>query len=309
MELLRGFEAAARHLSFTRAAKELHLTQSAVSRQVRQLEAQLGARLFQRSTRSLALTDVGYAYYTEVQRLLRQLGEATRRVRTTRAERLVRVTTTPTFASLWLIPRLSDFQTQHPQIDVRVVAENVLRDLQRDDFDLAVRYSTRVLAGPRAVKLFDERLVPLCSPKLAAGKLLRKPQDLRGHFLIHFNDLDGYAPWLSWETWFAGAGIAPLEGKGALYFSHYDQAIRAALAGQGVALGRVPVVDHLLKEGRLVAPFGRRVQVTLEDKSYWLIGGERQRERREVKAFCAWLLAARQTQAFANSRRQTLASS
>lgn len=290
MELLRGFEAAARHLSFTRAAAELHLTQSAVSRQVRQLEALLGARLFQRHTRALALTDVGYAYYTEVQRLLRELWEATQRVRATRAERTLRVTTTPTFASLWLIPRLAEFQSRHPQVDVRVVAENVLRDLGRDDFDVAVRYSRRALAGPRAAKLFDERLAPLCSPRLAGVKALRNPADLRGQFLIHFNDLEGYAPWLSWDTWFAGVGAQPLEGKGALYFSHYEQAIRAALAGQGVALGRLPVVDDLLKDGRLVTPFGRRFQVPLEDKSYWLMVAERQRERREVKAFCSWLL-------------------
>lgn len=290
MELLRGFEAAARHLSFTRAGAELHLTQSAVSRQVRQLEDQLGMRLFDRRTRSLVLTDTGYVYYQEVQRLLLRLKEVTQRIRTARTETMLRVTTTPTFASLWLIPQLSDFQQRYPHIHVHVVAENALRNLKRDDYDVAIRYSSKATAGPGASKLFGEKLVPLCSPNLATRKSLRLPEDLRHFFLIHFNDLDGNAPWLSWETWFSGTGSSPVEGKGALYFSHYDQAMRAALAGQGIVLGRRPVVDDLLRDGRLIAPFGSRLAVTLEDRSYWLMLADQRRERREVRAFTAWLL-------------------
>lgn len=290
MELLRGFEAAARHLSFTRAGAELHLTQSAVSRQVRQLEDQLGVRLFDRRTRSLVLTEAGYLYYVEVQRLLLQLGEVTQRVRTGRSERTLRVTTTPTFASLWLIPRLADFQQRYPHIHVHVVAENALRNLRRDDYDVAIRYSPKAVAGPGASRLFGEKLVPLCSPKLAARRSLRRPEDLRHFFLIHFNDLEGNAPWLSWETWFSGTGAGTVQGKGALYFSHYDQAMRAALASQGVVLGRLPVVDDLLGEDRLIAPFGPKLSVHLHDKSYWLMLADQRREKREVRAFAAWLL-------------------
>lgn len=290
MDLLRGFEAAARHLSFTKAGAELHLTQSAVSRQVRQLEDQLGVRLFDRRTRSLVLTDTGYVYYMEVQRLLLQLHEVTQRVKTARTERTLRVTTTPTFASLWLIPRLADFQQRYPHIHVHVVAENALRNLRRDDYDVAIRYSPKAVAAPGSTKLFGERLLPLCSPKLIAGKALRHPEDLQHFFLIHFNDLEGNAPWLSWETWFTGTRTRTVEGKGALYFSHYDQAMRAALAGQGIALGRLPVVDDLLRDGRLIAPLGAQMAVTLEDKSYWLMLADRHRDKREVRAFGAWLI-------------------
>jgi LysR family glycine cleavage system transcriptional activator len=290
IELLKGFEATARHLSFTKAGAELFITQSAVSRQVRQLEEQLGVRLFDRRTRALALTDVGHLYYVQVQRILLQLEEATQRIRTARTARIVRVTTTPTFASLWLIPRLSDFQRQHPHVHVHVVAENALRNLGRDDFDVAIRYSPKLVAGPGAAKLFDETLVPLCSPKLVTRRRLRSPADLKNFFLIHFNDLEGYAPWLSWDSWFEGIGDDVVEGKGALYFSHYDQAMRAALAAQGIALGRVPVVDDLLRDGRLVAPFGEKFKVPLDDKAYSLMLADRHRDEPEVRILVDWIL-------------------
>lgn len=298
MELLRGFEAAARHLSFTRAGAELHLTQSAVSRQVRSLEEELGTRLFDRRPRALVLTRAGEQYYREVARLLAQLLEATCRARRSRAEGEVRVTTTPTFASLWLIPRLAQFQRRHASIRVHVVAENVLRNLERDDFDVAIRYSPRASAAPGAARLFAEQLVPLCSPKL--GRTLRRPADLARFVLIHFKDLEGYAPWLSWDTWFADAGVPVVEGRGALYFSHYEQAMRAAVGGQGVALGRLPVVDDLLRDGRLVAPLGAGHAVALQDKTYWLMTAERHRQRREVHAFAAWL----RRNAYASARGQ-----
>jgi DNA-binding transcriptional LysR family regulator len=289
LALLRGFEAAARHLSFTKAGAELHVTQSAVSRQIRLLEETLGVRLFERRARSLVLTDAGYQYYVEVQRMLRQLHEVTERVRAARSTRSLRVTTTPTFASLWLIPRLAHFQKAHPELHVHVVADNTLRDLDRDDFDVAIRYSSRSSAGREPRRLFDERLVPLCSPAL-----LRPGTDrvaaLQGCVLIHFNDIDGYAPWLSWDHWFSGIGERPLRGRGALHFSHYDQAIRAAIAGQGVALGRLPVADYFLRDGNLVAPLDpRRFAFTLADRAYWTITTPRGREKREVQAFAGWL--------------------
>lgn len=290
MELLRGFEAAARHLSFTRAGAELSLTQSAVSRQVRQLEEQLGVRLFDRRTRSLVLTDVGYRFHVELQRVLQQLQEATQRARTARTEHTIRVTTTPTFAALWLIPRLSAFRRRHPRIHVHVVAENVLRNLERDDFDVAVRYSERSDARHGALKLFGEQLLPLCSPAVASRCRLKRIEDLERASIIHFSDLEGYAPWLSWETWFSGMGVPSVRGRGALYFSHYDQAVRAALAGQGVVLGRLPVASELLESRRLVAPFGTRHAVALPGRSYWLLTSSKRSESPEVRAFADWLL-------------------
>jgi DNA-binding transcriptional LysR family regulator len=288
-DLLKGFEAVARHLSFTRAAAELFVTQSAVSRQVRQLEEHLGVRLFERRTRAVVLTEAGYLYYTELAPLLKSIEDATRRIAGARAEARVRVTGSLTFAGLWLVPRLGEFQAQHPHVQVHVVADNVIRDLVRDDFDVAVRYAPRETAGPGALALFGETLTPVCSPKLLESAPLRAIQDLERHVLIHFNDLEGRAPWLAWDQFFGETGHEGLRGKGALHFSHYDQALRAARAGQGVALGRMPVIDAAMDEG-LVAPLAGLAMVALADRGYWLVTRQGRARGPEVDTFVEWLL-------------------
>jgi DNA-binding transcriptional LysR family regulator len=287
-DLLKGFEAVARHLSFTKAAAELFVTQSAVSRQVRQLEEHLGVRLFERRTRAVVLTEAGYLYYSELQPLLKQIADLTRRVAGARAESRVRVTATLTFAALWLVPRLAAFQEKHPHVQVHVVADNVVRDLVRDDFDLAVRYCSQAAAGPGAVKLFGETLTPVCSPKLLARIPLKTIEDLERHVLIHFNDLEGLAPWLSWDQFFDHVKHAGLRGKGAAHFSHYDQAIRAARAAQGVALGRFPVIDAAMDDG-LVAPLAGTASVALTDRAYWLVTPPQREATAEVQLFMGWL--------------------
>jgi DNA-binding transcriptional LysR family regulator len=289
LDLLRGFEVVARHLSFTKAAAELFVTQSAVSRQIRQLEEHLGVRLFERRTRAIVLTEVGYRYYTELTPLLKQLEALTQTVAATGAESRVRVTTTLTFASLWLVPRLAAFQERHPEAQVHVVSDNVVRDLVRDGFDLAIRYCTRAEAGAGAVELFGERLTPVCSPKLLAGRPLKRLEDLNEHVLIHFHDLEGRAPWLSWDNFFSEAKAPNVRGKGAAYFSHYEQAIRAARAAQGIALGRLPVIDLLLADGELVVPLEGASVVTLPDRSYWLIMPPGHEGKTELDFFVAWL--------------------
>ena len=287
-DLLKGFEAVARHLSFTKAAAELFVTQSAVSRQVRQLEEHLGVRLFERRTRAVVLTEAGYRYYSELAPLLEQITELTRKVAGSRAESRVRVTATLSFSSLWLVPRLAAFQEKHPLVQVHVVADNVLRDLARDDFDLAIRYSTAANAGAGAVQLFGETLTPVCSPKLLARAPLESIEDLDRHVLIHFNDLEGLAPWLSWDQFLARANHAEVRGTGAAHFSHYDQAIRAARAAQGVALGRVPVIDAVMDDG-LVAPLADRLSIHLTDRGYWLARHPQREPSAEVALFAAWL--------------------
>ncbi len=289
LDLLATFEVVARHLSFTRAAVELHLTQSAVSRQIRQLETHLGVRLFERRTRAVVLTDAGYRYHAELAPLLHEIGALTQRITAVRAENRVRVTATLSFASLWLVPRLAAFQERHPDVHVHVVADNLVRDLVRDDFDLAIRYDTAAGAADGAVKLFGERLTPVCSPELAAG--LVSLDDLDRFVLIHFNDLEGRAPWLSWDALFAQAKHADMRGKGSVYFSHYDQAIRAARAGQGVALGRLPVIDASLADGSLVAPLEGSAVFELPDRAYWLKLPQPNEPRPEVALFSKWLRA------------------
>jgi len=178
LDLLRGFEAAARHLSFTAAGEELFVTQSAISRQVQTLEEQLGVKLFERRTRALVLTKAGESYYRDVAKALQHLRDATAGVRGGN-DPLVRITTTVTFASLWLIPRLNQFQSKHADIPVHVLADNALHDLDRDSVDVAVRYTTAEAAGKGAVMLFGGTVAPVCSPSLTEiQKRLRKPQDL-----------------------------------------------------------------------------------------------------------------------------------
>ena len=288
LDLLKSFEAVARHLSFTKAAAELFVTQSAVSRQVRQLEDHLGVRLFERRTRAVVLTEPGYLYYSELAPILKQIADLTRRVAGAREESRVRVTATLSFASLWLVPRLAAFQEEHPHVQVHVVADNVVRDLARDDFDLAIRYCSEAAAGAGAVKLFDETLTPVCSPKLVARAPIGTLADLDRHVLIHFNDLEGLAPWLSWDQFFDRAKHPGVRGKGAAHFSHYDQAIRAARAAQGVALGRLPLIDAAMDDG-LVAPLAKDAVAVLIDRGYWLVRPQEREASGEVALFAAWL--------------------
>ena len=203
LDLLVGFEAAARHLSFTKAGEELFLTQSAVSRQIKELEDQLGVELFQRRHRALALTDAGKSFYASAAQVLTTMRAATDRLRAQAGKKGLSVTTTHSFAALWLIPRLAGFTRSHPGIDVRIMADTRVQDLDRDGLDLAVRHGPASLAGSNAVRLMGERVFPVCSPKLVKDKSkpLREPQDLRNHCLLQYDDPEGRHPWLHWKTW------------------------------------------------------------------------------------------------------------
>lgn len=292
LDLLKTFEAAARHLSFTKAGAELYLSQSAVSRQIQQLEAQLGVPLFLRRTRALLLTDAGQRYFRAVTQALRDLREATARLQRPSQDRTVRVTTTVTFASLWLVPRLADFQEKHPGITVHVAADNTVRELEREGLDLSIRYSTARMAGQGALKLFGERVLPVCSPKLLARRRIERPEDLQHFVLLHYEDPEQNTPWLSWDVWFEVMKMKRFAPRGTLYFSHYDQTIRAAISGQGVALGRLPLIAGLLQEGTLATPFrDARYSTDSEDRAYWLITSDAARARAPVQTFMAWLSA------------------
>lgn len=290
LDLLKAFEAAARHLSFTKAGAELYLSQSAVSRQIQQLEAQLGMPLFLRRTRALLLTDAGQRYFRAVAQALRDLREATARLHGPAQDRTVRVTTTVTFASLWLVPRLADFQEKHPGITVHVAADNTVRDLEGEGLDLSIRYSTARVSGRDALRIFGERVVPVCSPKLLARRRIERPEDLQHFVLLHYEDPERSTPWLSWDVWLEVMKLKRFTPKGTLYFSHYDQAIRAAINGQGVALGRLPLIAGMLQEGTLVTPFrDARYSTDSEDRAYWLITSDAARARASVETFVAWL--------------------
>ncbi len=284
---LEAFEAAARHLSFTRAAGELSLTQSAVSRQIKALEDHFELPLFRRLHRALRLTEEGHALYQAIGELFGRLHEVSARLRRRTERRTVVVTTTPGFAGVWLIPRLTAFTALHPGVDVRISAANGIVNLNRDGVDLAIRYQTREGAGEGADRLFGEVIVPVCSPKLARdpSRPLKKPDDLRLHTLLHMEQ-DAAGVLLNWSTWLRALKLEGLVPAGVLHFSMYDQLIQAAIAGQGVALGRSPLVDGLLRSRKLVAPFR---QTLASPRSYYLLQSSGAARKPEVQDFVAWM--------------------
>jgi DNA-binding transcriptional LysR family regulator len=290
LDFLRGFEAAGRRLSFTRAAEELFVTQSALSRQIQALEAALGVALFVRRHRALALTSAGQAFHREITTLLNGLSAATENARGASRAPGLTLSTTVSFASLWIIPRLSSFRLLWPDVEVFVSADDRLVDLARGDVDVAIRYLPDAVAPDGAVRLFGERMLPVASPTLlrrADGRLTR-PADLARHVLLHLDDPDGGMPWLDWRSWLAANGEAGLKPAGSLRFKLYDQVIQATLDGQGVALGRVPLVSGLLRAGRLVAPFPRRFESA---RGYFAVVAPHARERPDVTAFVEWVRA------------------
>jgi len=289
LDLLVGFESAARHLSFTKAGEELYLTQSAVSRQIKELEDQLGVPLFQRRHRALALTEAGQQFHAVAAQVIAIMRAATERLRSQAGKRRpLSVTTTASFAALWLIPRLAGFTRDHPHVDVRITADTRLQDLERDGLDLAIRHGPASLAGPNAIRLFGESVFPVCSPKLLRKLPLKKPDDLKNHVLLQYHDPDVRHPWLHWNTWLEVAGVADLRPAGRLSFSGYEQIIPAAVAGHGVALGRSPLVKDLIDSRELVAPFKRKADPA---RAYFVIAARQAAQRPEVTEFVTWLKA------------------
>ena len=250
---LAVFDAAARHLSFTKAAAERFLTQSAVSRQVAALEGELGVALFRRRHRALELTDDGRHLAEAMGRALAEVRDAVVAIRAPGRREVLALTTTPGLASLWLIPRLAKFIAAQPGVDVRIDATHHQRALSGEGFDLAIRYVP--LEGAAGLPLFGEAVQPVCAPSLLRLLPLKAPADLARHTLLQVDGAQGGGLLLEWQTWLQAVGAARVEPAATVTFSNYDTAVAAAVAGQGVVLGRRPLVDALLKKRALVAPF------------------------------------------------------
>lgn len=291
---IRAFEAVARRLSFSAAATELHLTQSAVSRQIRTLEDELGAPLFLRGTRKVELTDAGHTLMRAVAPLLDRLDATVRQIRVARGRRHVGLTTFASFASLWLIPRLHTFQAAHPDIDIRVSAGDVFVGLDDPDLDVALRYCHPDAAPPGAERLFGEILTPVVSAQLAeqaaSGRAppLREPADLAGHALLDEDSPLASTEWLNWRRWLREHGLPQLEPRRWVRLNFTYQQIQGALAGQGVALARLALVHESIERGELVEPFGAAGRMT-SPFTYWQILLPEARLRPELSEFTRWV--------------------
>jgi LysR family transcriptional regulator, glycine cleavage system transcriptional activator len=284
----QGFEAAARNLSFTKAAEELFITQSAVSRQIKALEEHLGVALFERKPRAVALTEKGQELYRVATDILERLQVASDEIMQRSLTRQLSITTTTGFASLWLIPRLQRFTSLHPDIDVRISATTDMLNLERSSVDLAIRYCKPEMVPEGAVRLFGEEFLPVCSPALLRrGPALKRPQDLAQHVLLHFDFPGADRMVMDWGTWLTALGIGELKSAGALHFSQYEQMIQAAIGGQGVALGRQPLVNELLQSGVLAAPFNKAVVGT---RAYFVIESKLAARKPYIQQFSGWLI-------------------
>ncbi|WP_375158594.1 transcriptional regulator GcvA [Bradyrhizobium sp. RDT46] len=286
---LRAFEAAARHLSFTLAASELNVTQTAISHQIRRLEEELGIRLFIRQNRALALTPEARDYLPGVRAAFNDLRLATDRLLRKDDDKVLTVSTLASLAAKWLLPRLSDFQEQHPGLDVRITTSTSLVDFQRDNVDAAIRYGRGQWPGLRADWLMADELFPVCSPSLLHGdKPLRRPEDLRNHALLHTSNANSD----DWRLWLTAAGLpADIARHPGITFDMIFMTIQAAIDGIGVAMGRTSYVQDDIAKGRLVVPFKIALPA---DAGFYLVAPEGRREAPKLTAFRQWLIAATQ---------------
>lgn len=289
LDALRGFESAARYLSFTRAAQELSVTQSAISRQIKTLEDAVGVPLFARYNRRLELTDAGQRLFRAATRALAEIAAALDELHGPSTQ-VVTVTTPLSFATLWLVPRLAAFRSLRPDIDVRIAANDAIVSMERERIDCAIRFCEPDAAPREAMALMQEEAFPVVSPLLLKNTALplKTPQDLTRHVLLRYEDARGRIPSLDWANWFALWKVPSLKPAGAVTFSHYDQAISACVEGEGVAIGRSAHVKRHLKQGKLVPLFDSRMAVP---RQHFLIIARGSRHRAEVKAFADWVLA------------------
>ena len=293
---LRAFESVARLLNFGAAAEELHVTQSAVSRQIKGLEDELGAQLFQRGTRHVQVTPDGQTLLRVVEPMLVKLDASVQHIRRSRSRQRVSVTTFASFGSLWLLPRIEAFQRSHPDIDIRVSAHDAIEDLDDPELDLALRYCSPEQAPAGGIHLFDETLTPAVSRSLwqqikdGASPPLATVADLAHQTLLEEDDDRASTEFLSWRHWLAQHDEPALEPRRWLYLNFTYQQVQAALAGHGVALARVPLVFEALQRGELVEPFGEAGRIK-SPFSYWMLVDPGSKTRPEVAEFTRWVEA------------------
>ncbi|OGO75171.1 MAG: transcriptional regulator GcvA [Chromatiales bacterium RIFOXYA1_FULL_46_5] len=281
LNALKAFETAARHLSFTKAAEEMFVTQAAISHQIKALEDHLGLKLFMRKNRSLLLTEEGQSYFLDIKEIFLQLHEATEKLLARGAKGSLTVSLQPSFAIQWLVPRLSLFSEEHSDIDVRIKAVDSDEGSLTDDVDVAIYYGRGSWRNLHADKLHTEYLLPVCSPLLLNGiKPLKDVADLRHHTLLH----DGSRQ--AWKDWFVSQGFKNFNVNQGPIFSHTAMVLQAAIHGQGVALAHNVMARPDINSGRLIVPFHH---VLLSKDSHYLVCRENQTELGKIVAFRQWM--------------------
>lgn len=287
---LRVFEAAGRHLNFTRAAEELHVTPAAVSHQIKEFEDQLDIRLLERTSRSMRLTSAGEILHAAVTEALAGLTRAVGQMQRRRDSAALRVTASTSVAARWLVPRLDDFMQAMPGVDVRLDVSDRVRDFGRDEIDVAIRFGNGNYPGYRADRLFDNTIFPVCSPALLRTKKpLLHPRDLLQHRLIHVEWSAPGVIWPNWRMWLLAAGVTDYQETAGLRLDNSGLALQAAIDGQGVALGDSSLVSDDLAAGRLVQPFA----VTIKGPpqfAYYVISPIETQNDPLVRSFRDWIL-------------------
>ncbi|HEY5288469.1 MAG TPA: transcriptional regulator GcvA [Caulobacteraceae bacterium] len=288
LNALRAFEAAARHLNFSRAADELSVTPGAVSQQIQNLEEYVGAALFKRTPRGLLLTDAAQTALPALREAFDRLAEAAGLLTAAVDGRRLTLTAPPSFAAKWLMPRLGRFEAAHPQVDVWLSADMDIVDLAGGDVDLAVRYGAGAYPGLESQRLMHETVIPVMSPELNAANPLAAPEDLARHVLLHDGSPDADESCPDWQMWLAARGVKGVDGSRGPRFNQSSLVIEAAAAGRGVALAKRTLAQDDLDAGRIVAPMAITTSV---DFAYYVVHQKAKARLPQVKAFVAWILS------------------
>ena len=282
LNALRAFEASARHLSFTRAADELFVTQAAVSHQIKSLEEYLGIKLFMRKNRALLLTEEGQAYFLDIKDIFTSIFDATEKLLARGAKGAITLSLPPSFAIHWLVPHLNAFNVLHPDIDVRIKAVDQPDGLLTEDVDVAIYYGRGQWPKIKSDKLHTEYLIPVCSPLIFNGpKPLEEPEDLIHHTLLHDTSRR------DWKRWFKQLDIKAVNVNHGPIFSHSSMILQAAIHGQGVALAHNILAKQDIEAGRLICPFP---DVLVNNSAYYVVCRENQADVGKIAAFRQWIL-------------------
>ncbi len=289
LNALRAFEAAARHLSFSKAAQELHVTPAAISHQIKGLEERWDCQLFIRNNRNLTLSDAGRLILPDVSEGFAALDRAMTRLGADDDPHALILSASPSVAAKWLLPRLSRFQDAHPEIDVHISANNLVVDFAKDGVDVALRYGRGPYPGLHAEVLLESDLFPVCSPAFLTGDHpLHEPGDLKHHTLLHDDSWAVGGPALDWEMWLRAAGVTNVDAKRGPHFDSAGLVVEAAIMGRGVALATDSTAGDDMTAGRLVRPFD--ISLPLDFKVHFVCLPAAL-ERANVRAFRDWVVA------------------